>query len=189
MLDMSETKVKIIEAAINQFTRYGIKRVSMSDVADAADVSRQTLYSHFKNKELLVAEAMQVGIGMIFKKLEAAWNVASTKEEMIDAFLEICVLKPFETLLQNPDLSDLQQGIGKATYEIAKEHEAEKIGLLASQLEEFEVTLASKGTSPQELAEFVVRTTTDMKYSTKTTDALQVLLKTLRASILSLLKT
>ena len=52
MLPMSESKKsKILTAARAVFLRYGYKRISMNDIAEAAGVSRPALYLLFKNKE------------------------------------------------------------------------------------------------------------------------------------------
>ena len=53
MSRMNEREKKIIEAAVEVFHRYGVKRASMSDIADEAGVSRQTVYNAFSNKDEL----------------------------------------------------------------------------------------------------------------------------------------
>ena len=47
-------KSNIITVATNLFSRNGIKRVSMDDVARKANVSKRTLYEFFKDKESLL---------------------------------------------------------------------------------------------------------------------------------------
>ena len=50
----SETKrEQIFEAAADLFPQHGFENVSMDMLAEAAGVSKQTLYSHFSNKEAL----------------------------------------------------------------------------------------------------------------------------------------
>ncbi|MDR3194614.1 MAG: TetR/AcrR family transcriptional regulator [Tannerella sp.] len=48
----------IIETALNLFARNGIKRISMNDIAQAAGVSKRTLYEFFNDKETLLIQAM-----------------------------------------------------------------------------------------------------------------------------------
>ena len=45
-----EKKGKILNAGKRLFLRYGYKRVSMSDIAEAAGISRPVQYLVFKNK-------------------------------------------------------------------------------------------------------------------------------------------
>lgn len=50
---------KIIEGAQSLFIQYGIRSVSMDDVARALSMSKKTLYQHFSNKNELVTEAVE----------------------------------------------------------------------------------------------------------------------------------
>lgn len=52
-------KEKILEGALTLFTQYGVRSVSMDDVARELSVSKKTLYQHFKNKDDLVSEAVR----------------------------------------------------------------------------------------------------------------------------------
>ncbi|MEL6792199.1 MAG: helix-turn-helix domain-containing protein [Pseudomonadota bacterium] len=47
---MSDRRARILESAVGVFGRYGFKRCSMEDIAEAAGMSRPALYQHFKNK-------------------------------------------------------------------------------------------------------------------------------------------
>lgn len=48
----------ILDAALAEFDRHGIRRVSLEDVARRAGVSRTTIYRRFANREELVAAVM-----------------------------------------------------------------------------------------------------------------------------------
>jgi TetR/AcrR family acrAB operon transcriptional repressor len=45
-----ETRNRILDAAEDVFHEHGVSRTSLSDVADAANVTRGAIYWHFKNK-------------------------------------------------------------------------------------------------------------------------------------------
>lgn len=183
---MTETKVKIIGAALDAFSRYGIRRVSMGDVAEAAEVSRQTLYAHYKNKDELCAAAMRHAIDVLLEKLEDDWAATSEIEPKLDAYFEHCVIVPFQMLVKHPDLRDIQVGVGKVTKDVAKELEGQKVDLLARQLVPIEDKLANNGSSSADLAEYIVRTTTDLKYSLDTQEDLERHLRILKAAVLAL---
>src|SRR3979409_492934 len=55
----STQREAILMAATATFLRYGFKKTSMDDVAQAAGVSRQGLYLYFDSKDLLFREALQ----------------------------------------------------------------------------------------------------------------------------------
>jgi AcrR family transcriptional regulator len=52
-------KTHITADALTLFTRNGIKRVSMDDVARKAGVSKRTLYEFFRDKETLLIEVLR----------------------------------------------------------------------------------------------------------------------------------
>jgi AcrR family transcriptional regulator len=56
--DAVSTHDQLIAAAVEAAATHGIARLSMSDVARVAGVSRQTLYKHFPSKDALVTEAV-----------------------------------------------------------------------------------------------------------------------------------
>lgn len=49
-----ETKDRILVKSHEQFNRFGIRSVSMDDIATALGMSKKTLYQHFADKEELV---------------------------------------------------------------------------------------------------------------------------------------
>jgi AcrR family transcriptional regulator len=55
----SPQREAILTAATATFLRYGFKKTSMDDVAQAAGVSRQGLYLYFDTKDFLFREALQ----------------------------------------------------------------------------------------------------------------------------------
>ncbi|MEY2431499.1 MAG: hypothetical protein QOC92_1224 [Acidimicrobiaceae bacterium] len=54
-----DVRREIFEAATACFERFGIRRTTMDDVADAASVSRKTVYNYFENKNSLISEVIE----------------------------------------------------------------------------------------------------------------------------------
>lgn len=54
-----EKRANIIAAAGSLFTQQGVEATSMDEIAQRAEVSKQTLYSHFGSKEGLFAAAIR----------------------------------------------------------------------------------------------------------------------------------
>lgn len=50
---------QILEAAVNLFTEQGFAATSMEAIAKSADVSKQTVYSHFGNKDDLFSASIE----------------------------------------------------------------------------------------------------------------------------------
>ncbi len=50
---------KILEGTFRRISTYGIKKVSMDDIAKSIKISKNTIYEHFDSKEELVLEAFK----------------------------------------------------------------------------------------------------------------------------------
>jgi AcrR family transcriptional regulator len=57
--DVDEARTRILDAARDQFSRMGIQRSTMEDVARRAGVSRITVYRRFANKDVLVEHVVR----------------------------------------------------------------------------------------------------------------------------------
>lgn len=53
-----DTQSKITTVAIEAFTQYGFKTITMDDIAHKAGISKKTLYQHFSSKSEVVEAAM-----------------------------------------------------------------------------------------------------------------------------------
>jgi TetR/AcrR family transcriptional regulator of autoinduction and epiphytic fitness len=54
----SDRRRRVLDVALAVFARHGFRKTSMEDVARAADISRQGLYLHFRDKEALFRAAI-----------------------------------------------------------------------------------------------------------------------------------
>jgi AcrR family transcriptional regulator len=50
---------KILSVAVESFSQYGFKTITMDDIARKAGISKKTLYQHFSSKPEVVVAAMQ----------------------------------------------------------------------------------------------------------------------------------
>ena len=88
MPDSDKTQNQILSAAAEVIIRLGYDKTTMSDIADAAGLSRRTIYLYFKGKEELFFSICEMGMkagdkedGDLFTKKE---NAASDAEELFD---------------------------------------------------------------------------------------------------------
>jgi AcrR family transcriptional regulator len=87
----SPQREAILMAATATFLRYGFKKTSMDDVAQAAGVSRQGLYLYFDTKDFLFREALQY---LVSHMISTAHSVA----EDVNLSLRDHLLGVFEAL-------------------------------------------------------------------------------------------
>ncbi|MEQ8336174.1 MAG: TetR/AcrR family transcriptional regulator [Cyclobacteriaceae bacterium] len=100
-------KQKIIEGAEALFMRYGVRSVSMDDVAREVSVSKKTIYQHFNHKDDLVTETARNYLTGEMKEIsEVTENAADALEELF--LLSKCIRQNISRV--NPSLLyDLQK--------------------------------------------------------------------------------
>ena len=120
-----EIREKIIKAAIDAFSKNGFDRTRMDDVAKTADLSKGTIYLHFKSKEDLfyaicennLAEAKQQ-ISIIFAKNE---DLVSQIERFYEVFRKKKTANErvfFETIAESARNAELRKALYKQRLNI-----------------------------------------------------------------------
>jgi AcrR family transcriptional regulator len=111
-MEDSSTRDKILKGAEGLFTKYGVRSISMDDIARHLSVSKKTLYQHFTDKEDIVTLVFEAVLSESRKEFEA---IHHTAENAIDelAKLSVCLKKNVDEI--NPSLLfDLQKYYPKA---------------------------------------------------------------------------
>ncbi|NUU24518.1 MAG: TetR/AcrR family transcriptional regulator [Streptomycetaceae bacterium] len=99
----AETRDRIIVAATDCIRRWGIRRVSMNDVAQQAGVSRRTVYLHFADREDLVLAVLTRISELTVAAVEPLVRARPTlADQVAEAAVHVHALGP----------SDLQLGLG-----------------------------------------------------------------------------
>lgn len=110
---MENVEQEIINAALGMFNKYGIRSVSMDDVARELGISKKTIYKYFENKAELVHKSLMVihtGIRDLLLEVHAQ------SENPIDELFEIdsVVCRVMEN--HNPSLQFQLQKYYPQTY-------------------------------------------------------------------------
>ncbi|WP_052161196.1 TetR/AcrR family transcriptional regulator [Hoeflea sp. BAL378] len=184
---MSERDHQILDAAIGVFSRYGVRKATMGDIAAEAGISRQTLYARYANKGEIVRGAMQLITDRVVRDVREAWASVDTIGDKLDIFLDLAIVRYFEQTKQMPDSSDLMTGQGEGGPAARQAAEEGKIGLLAGLFSARADKLADHGATPQDLAEFFYQSSTSFKYTARDLGHLEALLSTLKRTTLRML--
>lgn len=97
-------KERIIQKASEMFLKLGFKSVTMDDIASRMSCSKKTIYKHFENKELLIAETTAT----VHEELHARIN--SIVENRLNAIAEnFEIRKMFNDMFRTADTSPLYQ--------------------------------------------------------------------------------
>lgn len=73
----TEKQMQILDCALKVFTRYGLRKTSIDDIAKAADISRQGVYLHFKSKEEIFKAAI---LKFLSERSQAASEVLQNQD-------------------------------------------------------------------------------------------------------------
>lgn len=159
-------RVRLLDAALTVFLRYGYRKTSMEEVARAAQLSRQALYLHFATKEELFAAAVQ-------RFLEL--GLAAAAEPLRDASLtlEAQLLGALDAWfgrfvgLANGDVEDLHAASQALLGPLIAEHEQQFVERVTRALRSSGLPAAYKaaGIGARQLAETLQATARGLKHS------------------------
>ncbi len=80
-----ETRKRILEIATEQFARYGVRAITMEDIARLAGISKKTIYQEFEDKRDLVKEVFSNILEEDRKKLAF---ILETKDGVIEHLVQ-----------------------------------------------------------------------------------------------------
>lgn len=118
-MEEADIKDKILKGAESLFMKYGVRSISMDDIARHLAVSKKTLYQHFEDKEDIVTSTCRSHIEGVAKEfLEIEVQAGNAIEEL--AKISLCLKQNTEEM--NPTLLfDLQKYHPKA-WEVWLDH-------------------------------------------------------------------
>lgn len=107
-----EAKQKILNSAEELFIQYGIRSVTMDDVAREASMSKKTLYQYFDNKDGLVSE---VALNHFEKETKEFEEIYGQSNDSIHEILLVSQCLRKHVFRMNPSLLyDMQKYHGRA---------------------------------------------------------------------------
>lgn len=102
-----EKQARILDAAMQVFSRYGYRRASMEDIAREAGMSRAALYQHFRNKEDILDHGVVAYFRMAADDLRAALNADASLEDRVRAGITAQAGEMARFLLDSPHGEEL----------------------------------------------------------------------------------
>jgi AcrR family transcriptional regulator len=100
-------KLHILSVALDVYFKYGYKRVSMNEIAEAAGISRAGLYLYFNNKEeVFNATILHYGDTLIAKIMDELSSKKTPEDKIIFA-LEVWSINNFDQSLNSPEVKEM----------------------------------------------------------------------------------
>jgi AcrR family transcriptional regulator len=156
---MDEKKRHIVMAAGEAFTRYGFKKASMQDIADAAMMSRAALYLHFRNKDDLFRTLMDWHHGEALNAAETAFAsdrpfLARMEAGLLD--FTLVLFGPVRESLHGQELFDANMALaGDTTAATSLRLKALMQDAVTRAVSSDEISLSSTGLSAETLTDLL----------------------------------
>jgi len=120
----------ILNAAVVEFERHGLRRVALDDVARRAGVSRTTIYRRFANKDELVAAVVERENVALFSDIAAELKQAGPQSNYYVEAFTLSILRFRRHRVLNRMMSDEPALV----LELARKHYGAAIGRMADAL-------------------------------------------------------
>ncbi|WP_165070400.1 TetR/AcrR family transcriptional regulator [Paludisphaera rhizosphaerae] len=112
-----DKRERLLSAAKDVFLRYGYKRVSMNDIAEAAGISRPSLYLVFKSKEDVFRGVYRRWVEETVDEIERGASAFPTLEEKLRFAFDLWAVRAFEAARRSTEAEELMS----CTLEFAKD--------------------------------------------------------------------
>lgn len=165
---MQNEKVeKVLAAGRLVFLRYGYKRTTMNDIAEAAKMSRPAVYLVFPSKEEVFAAVLKRAMGEMLEEIRVGLpQFGNVPEKMTFAFETWCV-RPYEMTLASPDAKDLLESGYVYANEVVTEAFVEFEAIVAGVLEPAVRAQANVALSASQITHILVSAVPGFKQSVK----------------------
>lgn len=181
---MAPREHRIVEAAFGVFMRYGVRRTTMAEIAEAAGVSRQTLYGVFSSKDDVLVAVIGHVTDQTLAALDTAWRGCDTLGERLDAYFEICVLRSWDLLHAAPDAADVLNGHNVAGTAAVRAGNLRKRAALSAALLPSRAAIERRGLTVERLAHLIQATAFGFEVDARQRDELVGLLASLKTLVL-----
>ncbi len=180
---MEPEDAHILDTVITVVTRYGMKRTTMADIANATGVSRQTLYDRFGDKDGIMAATIDLIADRVCRDLREEFSKERDLASNLDAYFRIGVWPTYEIISAMPDAADFEKGMGAASTAAIRRAGESKEAILAEALS---ACLPNDDPPPAQVARFFEQSSCQAKMSGMAREDLTQFLSVLKASTLAL---
>ncbi|MEM6834027.1 MAG: helix-turn-helix domain-containing protein [Pseudomonadota bacterium] len=183
---MDQREIDILDAALQVFLRYGVKRSSMADIAAEAGISRQTLYKYFSDKDAVLRGAIGLFTRRAMEAIGANLPAAEGVAAKLAVVFEHMALVPYDILSSSPHGADVIVGMNAASRAEIEDNDAAFEQVLEGVFAPYAAQLKPHGLTVAALAENVRLAVSAAKHEAADRAHLDALLKAQSAIVLAL---
>jgi AcrR family transcriptional regulator len=177
---------QILAAALEVFFKYGYKRVSMNEIAEAAGISRPGLYLHFSSKEEVFRAVIVQFADSLIEEISKGLPSRKTIEEKLRYAFEVWTVQRFDLTLKSPEAKEISDSSYLFAREALDESYEKLESVLASILKEHAKSSGSKrALSAEKMAHILTSAVRGFKLVAKSATELRKLIQDLLGIILA----
>src|SRR6202166_1842898 len=99
----------IVLAGLQLFTRYGYRKTSIDDIAQAAQVAKRTIYLHFENKAAVFLAILEYLGDQVRQRCAAAESAGGTAVDRLTGLLDAYYGMAFELFSKSEHMPELEE--------------------------------------------------------------------------------
>lgn len=154
---MNDREKNILEAAVRAFSRFGVKRTSMTDLCEEAGVSRQTLYNTYKNKDDILRALIRYYTDNAIEEIETGLAGVEDLGDQLDIIFDKMSVAGFDLVQAMPNAEDIIDGFNASGQEELIASAERFRTLIENILSPHHAALSRADLTPADLADFVQR--------------------------------
>jgi TetR/AcrR family transcriptional regulator, regulator of autoinduction and epiphytic fitness len=158
----------IVLAALELFTRYGYRKTSIDDIAQAAQVAKRTVYLHFENKAAVFLAILEYLGDQVRQRCAAAERMGGTTVNRLTGLLDAYFGLAFELFGKSAHMPELEETFSKLARtrigDLNTEYEGRLVRFLRSLERTGETGGAPRGLTVDQLVYILVRAAEGAKH-------------------------
>jgi AcrR family transcriptional regulator len=151
----------IVLAALELFTKYGYRKTSIDDIAEAAQVAKRTVYLHFENKAAVFLAILEYLGEQVRERCVAAERKGGTAVDRLTSLLDAYFGIGFELFSKSEHMPELEETFSKLARsrigDLNTEYEAWLARFLRSLEKAGEIGAPPKGLTVEQIVHILVR--------------------------------
>src|ERR1700731_1714828 len=161
----------VVRAALELFARYGYRKTSIDNIADAAQVAKRTVYLHFENKAAVFLAILEYLGGQVRQRCADAERMRGTPVDRLRGLLDAYFGMAFELFSKSAHMPELEETFSKLARarigDLNSEYEARLARFLRSLKKTREIAGPPRGLTVEQLVHILVRAGEGAKHHPK----------------------
>src|ERR1700730_8376474 len=158
----------IVLAALELFARYGYRKTSIDDIAQAAQVAKRTVYLHFENKAAVFLAILEYLGDQVRQRCVAAERMGGTAVDRLAGLLDAYLGMAFELFSKSTHMPELEETFSKLARarigNLNTEYEARLARFLRSLERTGEIGRPPRGLTVEQVVHILVRAAEGAKH-------------------------